>query len=119
MSNRNTPFSQQLAFLSKGCLDDELTEALSDLVKAVRETGKSGELTLKLKVSMLNKRDENAVKITPTVKAKAPELAPYETVMFSTGDGDLIREDPNQRKLPLEEVPARSRAEPQPIGARQ
>lgn len=105
MSTKNTPFSQQLAFLSKGCLDDELTEALADVVKAVRETGKPGEITLKIKVSMLNKRDENAVKLTPSVKTKQPEMAPYETIMFSTGDGDLIRDDPNQRKLPLEEVP--------------
>jgi ribosomal protein S28E/S33 len=109
MSNHNTPFSQQLAFLSKGCLDEELTELLSEVVKAVRETGKTGSLTLTLKVQMLNNRDENAVKITPAVKSKLPELAPYETIMFSTGDGDLLRDDPNQRKLPLEEVPARTR----------
>lgn len=109
MSQHNTPFSQQLAFLSKGCLNDELTELMAEVVKAVRETGKSGSLTLTLKVQMLNNRDENAVKITPAVKSKKPKLAPYETIMFSTGDGDLLRDDPNQRKLPLEEVPARPR----------
>ncbi len=101
----STQFSQQVAYLGRGSLDAELTEALASVVKAVRETGKSGVLTLQLKVSKLNARDENAVKITPRVATKKPELAPYESVMFSTYDGDLLRNDPNQRQLDLQEVP--------------
>lgn len=109
MTTKNVPFSQQVAYLSRGCLDEELTEALAEVVKAVRDTGKSGELTFKIKVSMLNMRDENAVKLTPSVKTKKPEMAPYETIMFSTGDGDLLRDDPKQHKLELQEVPKRER----------
>lgn len=108
-TTHKTPFSQQLAHFSKGCLDEELTEEMADVVKAVRETGKAGTITLTLKVQKLNARDENAVQITPSVKSKKPELAPYTTVMFSTGDGDLLRDDPNQRKLDLQEVPAPAR----------
>nr|WP_253704671.1 hypothetical protein [Citrobacter amalonaticus] len=33
-----TPFSQQLAYINKGTLDAELTEALAEVIKAVRET---------------------------------------------------------------------------------
>src|SRR5262245_54604602 len=99
-----TPFSQQLSFLSKGSLDAELTQALADVVKAVRETGKAGAISLTLKVSMLNQRDENAVKVTPAVKITTPKLPPYESVMFSTADGDLLRDDPKQQKLDLREV---------------
>ena len=104
-----TPFSQQLAFLSRGCLDAECTQALLELVKAVRATGKTGVLTLQLKISMLNQRDENAVKVTPAVTTKQPKLAPYESVMFSTYDGDLLRDDPKQRKLDLQVIPAKER----------
>jgi hypothetical protein len=104
-----TPFSQQLAYLSRGSLDAELTEALAEVVKRVRETGKAGTLTLKLRVSMLNARDENAVKVTPAVSKKLPELAPFETILFSTFDGDLLRDDPRQRRLELKEVPTPER----------
>ena len=116
MSTKNTPFSQQMAFLNKGMLDDELTEELAELVKKVRETGKSGTLTLTLKVGMLNRRDENAVKITPAVKTRLPEMAPFETIMFSTADGDLLRDDPQQRNLDLEVVPARERGAVTEVG---
>lgn len=101
---QTTPFSQQLAFLSKGCLDAELTEHLAELIKAVRDTGKGGSITLQLKISMLNQRDENAVKVTPAVSVKTPKLPPYDSVMFSTADGDLLRDDPKQRVLDLREV---------------
>lgn len=113
------PFYQTLAYLSRGSLDGECAEALAEVVKRVRETGKAGTFTLTLKVSKLNARDEDAVKITPTVSTKLPKLAPYETVMFSTYDGDLLREDPRQQKLPLREVPTRDRGPLQQVGGQQ
>lgn len=109
MSNHNTPFSQQIAFMSRGVLDAELTEELASVVKAVRETGKAGEITLKIKVRKLDNRNEDAVRLTPVVSAKVPQLPPYDTIMFSTGDGDLLRDDPHQQKLPLQEVKAQDR----------
>jgi hypothetical protein len=112
-----TPFAQTLAFLSRGSLDGELAEALAEVVKRVRETGKAGELTLKLKVSMLNQRDEDAVKVTPAVSTKLPKLASFETVMFSTYDGDLLRNDPRQQSLDLKEVPKPERGPLQQVGA--
>lgn len=39
-TKNTTPFSQQLAYINKGTLDAELTEALAEVIKAVRETGK-------------------------------------------------------------------------------
>lgn len=35
-----TPFSQQLAYINKGTLDQELTKVLAEVIKMVRETGK-------------------------------------------------------------------------------
>lgn len=99
-----TPFSQQMTYLNKGTLNDELTEVLADVVKAVRETGKAGSLTLTLKVSMFNKADENIVKISPSVSSKIPEGERAETIMWSTADGDLLRNDPHQPINELKQV---------------
>lgn len=101
MSEKNTPFSQQLAFINKGTLDDELSEGLAEVIKAVRETGKKGSITLTINCQMLNTRDENTMKITPVVKLNTPELDRADTIMFSTADGDLMRDDPAQVTLDL------------------
>lgn len=102
--SKSTPFSQQLAFLNKGTLDAEVTEKLEQLVKAVRETGKGGDIILKLTVQPLNKRNEDQLRIIPDVKLKLPELEKAETIMFSTADGDLLRDDPNQIKMDLKVI---------------
>ena len=96
-----TPFSQQLAYINKGTLDQELTEALAEVIKMVRETGKKGAVTLTLNCQMLNTRDENTMKITPNVKKSIPELDRADTIMFSTADGDLMRDDPSQVQMDL------------------
>lgn len=93
-----------MTYLNKGTLNDELTEVLADVVKAVRETGKAGSLTLTLKVSMFNKADENIVKISPSVSSKIPEGERAETIMWSTADGDLLRNDPHQPINELKQV---------------
>lgn len=87
--------------MNKGALNNELTDVMADVVKAVRETGKQGTITLQLKVSMLNRRDEDVVKITPNVKSSVPELDRAETIMWSTADGDLLRNDPVQQDINL------------------
>lgn len=102
--NKATPLSQQLAYINKGTLDAEATESLARLVKAVRETGKKGSITIQIQCSMLNTRDENAVKLTPSIKLSIPELDRAETIMFSTHEGDLLRDDPDQIQMDLRVV---------------
>lgn len=104
-----TPFSQQVAYLGKGMLDAELTEELSELIKAVRDTGRTGSLTLKLNVKMHSARDENTVIITPSVSKVKPKLDLAPSIMFSTADGDLLRNDPDQPELELKTVEAPSK----------
>lgn len=41
-----TNFSQQLAYINKGSLDADASEGLARVVKAVRETGKKGSVTI-------------------------------------------------------------------------
>lgn len=99
-----TSFSQQLSYINKGTLDAELTEALAEVIKAVRETGKKGAVTLTLNCSMLNNRNENTMKISPKVTRSIPELDRAETIMFSTANGDLLRDDPDQHQLDLKVI---------------
>lgn len=99
-----TPFNQQLVYLNKGTLNEELTEVLAEVVKAVRETGKAGSLTLTLKVAMFSKANEDVVKISPVVTSKVPEGERAETIMYSTADGDLLRDDPNTVRTELKQV---------------
>lgn len=104
MSTDVTAFSEQLAYLAKGSLNDECTEELAELIKAVRLTGKKGTLTLTIEVGMLDKSSEDAMRITGDVKTKPPRLDKPTTIMFSTYDGDLLRDDPEQLKMELRQV---------------
>jgi hypothetical protein len=110
MEQNTTLFSQQLAFMGKGSIDSEITEALAEVVKAVRETDKQGTVTLTIKVAKLNKRDENAVRIIPTINNKVPKQESAESIMFSTADGDLLRDDPEQIALDLKSIPTQTPA---------
>ncbi|MDY0427733.1 hypothetical protein NMV24_12310, partial [Pasteurella multocida] len=89
---------------NRGELNDELTEVLANVIKAVRDTRKQGSVTLNLKISMLNTRTENQIKITPMVSSKIPELDREESIVFSTADGDVLFDDPNQIKMDLKTV---------------
>ncbi|ACS96882.1 hypothetical protein NJ8700_02175 [Aggregatibacter aphrophilus NJ8700] len=99
-----TNFDKTLSQLNRGELNAELTDALAEVIKAVRETRKQGTLTLSLKVSMLNTRTENQIKITPMVNSKIPELDREESIVFSTADGDVLFDDPSQLKMDLKTV---------------
>lgn len=98
-----TPFTQTLNFLERGCLNAELTEELAELVKAVRETGRKGTVTLKINVALM-KGSEDTVNISADVNTSKPRSDRAQTIMFSTYDGDLLRDDPHQASLDLREV---------------
>ncbi len=102
--SKQTQFSTTLSQLNRGELNDELTEVLANVIKAVRDTRKQGSVTLNLKISMLNTRTENQIKITPMVSSKIPELDREESIVFSTADGDVLFDDPNQIKMDLKTV---------------
>lgn len=101
--NHVTAFSQHIAYLEKGMLDADLTEKLAEVIRAVRETGKQGTLNLQLKVSLM-KGSEDTVTISSVVNNKVPQLDRAQTIMWSTYDGELIRNDPTQRNLDLKTV---------------
>jgi hypothetical protein len=91
------PFPVTLAAVRKGALVNELTEKLAEVVAAVMQFEKPGELKLVLKV-----KPENAemVIISDELTVKAPEADRPPTWFFATDDGGLTRDRPED-DLPL------------------
>lgn len=96
------PFADVLRELSGGDTYDILTTKLGELVEAVAQHHKPGELTLTLKVTP----NGDAVVVTETVKSKVPEAGRRSTMFFVTSGGALVRQDPRQQDLPLRTVAA-------------
>lgn len=98
-------FADVLRELCGGATYDELGGKLNEVVAAVRETRKVGELSLKLKVKI---NGEIGVTIEDEIKAKIPEPSRGTTVFFADDSGNLLRRDPRQSELPLRAVEAHS-----------
>lgn len=90
------PFTDTLVSLRFGTLNDDLTEALNTLVHVCSSTGRSGELTLKLK---LKPGKGGQIEIADDVIVKSPKEEKGTSIMFATPDGNLTREDPRQLQL--------------------
>lgn len=99
-----TAFSDQVSKINKGATDSELTAEMVRLVKQVRDTGKKGSLTLTMNVQMLGNNNEDVVKITPDIKLSLPKVAQPAAIFWSTADGDLLRNDPQQNELEFEKI---------------
>jgi hypothetical protein len=84
--------------LRRGRVLDIASERLQEVVRAVDLTGKSGEVTITLKVKP-EKGGGAAKTLQPSVKAKVPEVELSEGIFFSDDSGDLHRTDPDQREM--------------------
>jgi len=103
---RDRRFTETLADIRNGDSVSELTDHLRDLVTRVLETGRTGQLTLTLKVKSASKGGGNALVIEDDIKVKLPVHEKGNTFLFATEDGQLQRHDPRQPRLvPLEEGP--------------
>ncbi len=99
-------FADVIRELSSGEDYEDLTTKLGEVVTGVIETGKVGEITLKLKVKP---NGEGSVLASADIKAKVPEKSRRETIFFATSSGSLVRNDPRQADLPLRDVSAAER----------
>jgi hypothetical protein len=94
-------FSEWLQEHRKGHVDYEASEALQKVVEAVRETGKAGEVTVRIKVQPF-KGDRNRMIVTDEIKAKAPDPDREAAIWYAAEGGKLQREDPRQQRLDLD-----------------
>lgn len=95
------PITETLRLLDGGCFMDDCAEKLAEAVKAVEETGKAGKLTITLDL----KKAGGAIAVAGKVTNKAPEAKPDETLLWATVEGNLVTDNPAQRKLAFAEVP--------------
>lgn len=94
--------SNILAQIGRGQLNELATEQLRELVEAISDpdlpgSKASGTLTIELTLSL--ERDTGAVRITPKLTLKKPAAPLDRSLFFVTPEGDLVRENPRQRKL--------------------
>lgn len=92
------PALDVLAELRRGKTAHELSEKLADLITACVDTGKKGELLLKLTLEP-DPDDESRMKVTDQIAVKAPRRTERPSLFFIDG-GTLTRRDPNQDPIP-------------------
>lgn len=98
------PITDTLRRLQGGLFIDRCSELLAEAVRSVDETGKAGKLTIVLDL----KKSGGAIAIDAKVTNKAPESRADADLLWPTVEGNLVVDNPNQRRLDLRV------AEPQP-----
>jgi hypothetical protein len=78
---------------------EDLADNVAEIVRAVRATGKTGELTIKLKFKPPKAGGASYLMVEDSFKATVPKLDHGDTVFFHTKDGGLTRQDPSQMDL--------------------
>lgn len=79
-------------------LGEEATDAINDLVHATTETGKTGELVLRIKMKPIGGK-AGQMELETDVKTKLPAPTRGKTILFTTADNNLQRVDPRQKTL--------------------
>ena len=97
-------FPETILQINNGATVAELSEALEKVVAAVRAAGKSGSITLTLKVAPAGKGNTEVLMIESQVRTKLPEPDRGMTIFYATEDNRLVRNDPRQQMLPLRVV---------------
>jgi hypothetical protein len=102
------PFATILQQVSKGSAHTKLSENLADLTAAVRDHGKAGTLTIKVRVEPTKGTENLSVSVTSVLNA------PQETetsIFFADDSGNLTRHDPRQTAADLAVVGTARRGE--------
>lgn len=90
------PFTDTLNALRYGTLTDDLTKELHALTLKCDSTGKAGELKLTIK---LKPGKGGQMEVFDDIVVKAPKDEKGSSIMFTTVEGNLQREDPRQLNL--------------------
>jgi hypothetical protein len=99
------PFFETLRELRGGTTLAELGDGLTLAVAHVKATGKTAELTLKIKIKAPRKGAVDYIAVEDEVIVKIPKEEHSETIFFPTADNSLSRTNPRQQSLDLKPVP--------------
>lgn len=92
-------FTETMKDLRGGSADIDASQALAELVQAVRDTGRSGSLLVEIKLKPVTANDGTQLIVEDVIKVKKPMPQRGNTVLFTTGDNALSRKDPRQPEL--------------------
>lgn len=101
------PFAAWLHEQRGGLLHEELGDALAEVVAAVHEYGKKGEVVLRLR---FDKAASNVIEVEDTITTKVPE-APRVAVFFRDDHDNLVRNDPRQQSFTLRDAAPAARSD--------
>lgn len=102
--NEETPaVPDTLSAIRKGGLVAEVEDLIPQVVQAVRDTGKVGEVTIKLK---FKRADADVVTVTDDVSHKKPRREVPASLFFADDTNRLHRSDPRQADLNLQDAGA-------------
>lgn len=86
----------------RGEVLSDLAEAMREVTDAVIATGKGGVVTLKVKIHPASKG--GALVVEDEVKTTLPKESGEGSIFFADDKGNLLRDDPNQKTLPLRSI---------------
>jgi hypothetical protein len=103
-------FSMFLVDLNDGHTHTGLTADLAELLQTVQQTGRSGQLTLKIKVASASKggREVDKVTITAERKLELPKPEAPSDFFWLTEQGEPTRHHPRQHALDLRDAEPRA-----------
>lgn len=96
-------FNQFLVDLNDGSTHAGLTADLQELLTQVQQTGKTGSMTLKIKVASASKGSYAVDKVTITAdrKLELPKAEQPQDFFWLTDDAEPTRQHPRQHALDL------------------
>lgn len=95
-------FAEFVTDLDHGKINQHLTEQLAKVVAAVEDTGKQGELIIRLLV----KKEGKMAVVGVEIKAKAPQHPLHGTLFYIGDNGELLREDPRRTMKDKQDIQA-------------
>lgn len=87
----------------RGEVLSDISQALREVAGAVLLVGKSGTVTIKLKVAVAQ-GTRNTLVISDEITAKIPKADKQGSIFFADHNNNLVREDPDPASLPLQIV---------------
>lgn len=98
-------FAVFLQDLRDGRAHSELSGQLEELISKVKETGKAGGITLKIKIKPATRGgDVDKVTISDQITVDLPKPERGEDFFWVTDDNDLTRNHPRQQSLELRDA---------------
>jgi hypothetical protein len=92
------PFDAILRDMNGGRLIDELTDEMTEVIAAVRRSGKAGQIAITLKLKPRGELNEQ-LEVVPSIKGTKPEASRPIAIFYVNNDDGLQREDPRQHPL--------------------